>query len=232
MREEFTSIASHELKTPITSIKMQIQMAKHRLTTDKEQADINKQMRALQVAERQIDKLTELVDDLLDVSRIQSGKMSYYFEKMNFAEMFDDVVDRFAQQLASSKNDLKLYIDEKIEGYWDRTRLEQVMVNLISNAIKYAPGTPIVVFGRQSGNRVIVSIQDFGPGIPSDRQGLIFKRFERLGQSRSVGGLGLGLFISKEIINAHGGQIEMKSSADEGATFIVTLPLDSRIFQN
>jgi hypothetical protein len=123
---------------------------------------------------------------------------------------------------------LKGFIDESLEGHWDRMRMEQVMVNLISNAVKYAPGSPVVVFAKRDGDRALITVQDFGPGIPADLLGKIFERFERLGQTRNVGGLGLGLYITRQIVTAHGGTIELRPS-EIGSTFAIVLPLDSRL---
>lgn len=224
-RDEFLSIASHELKTPVTGLKMQVQLTKMRL--NKGVVDIEKQIQALTSAEAQIDRLTRLIDDLLDISRIQAGKLSYHFEKLNFALLYNEVLESLGGPLAASAG-LSSFIDEELEGYWDRVRLGQVLVNLISNALKYAPGSKIVVFAKQDGPYALISVQDYGPGIALEKRGKIFERFERLGQDRNVGGLGLGLYICKQIITAHGGRIEMKNSPGQGATFVFKIPLDAR----
>jgi len=228
-RDEFLSIASHELKTPITSIKMQIQMAQHRAATSgRASFDFDKLDKALAVTVGQVERLTQLIDDLLDISRIQAGKLSYDFEKTNFSAILNEVLEGFGQQLSVSKSDVKLYVDEELDGYWDRNRLEQVLVNLISNAAKYAVGSSIVIFAKRDGAKALISVQDFGPGIPKQKRGKIFERFERLGQSRNISGLGLGLYISKQIVLAHGGTIHLKPGEEKGATFVVSLPIDSR----
>lgn len=228
-RDEFISIASHELKTPITGMKMQVQMAKLRLTQPKNGViDIPRQIKALEVADSQLDRLTQLIEDLLDISRIQAGKLSYNFELTSFSEMFHELLDSFAPQLAAAECEMKIYIDPQLEGYWDRLRLEQVISNLISNAIKYAPGAPIVVFAKRNDNKALITVQDFGPGIPENQRGKIFERFERLGQTRNVGGLGLGLYISRQIIVAHGGTLTLRGGSDNGSTFVISVPLDSR----
>jgi PAS domain S-box-containing protein len=230
-RDEFLSIASHELKTPITGIKMQMQMALMRLTSPKSEGiDIAKQVKALQTCEGQLNRLTQLIDDLLDVSRIQAGKLDYNFELTNFSEILNEVLEGFSGQLAKANTEVKTFVDEDLQGYWDRTRLEQVLINIVSNALKYAPGSAIVVFAKQDEQSAVISIQDFGPGIPEKERSKIFGRFERLGQTRNVGGLGLGLYISRQIVTAHGGRLELKSSSDPGTTFIFTLPLDARPF--
>jgi signal transduction histidine kinase len=172
--------------------------------------------------------LTQLIDDLLDVSRIQAGRLNYNFEKMNFAEMFNEVVEAYSQQMALTNTEVKSYVDAKLEGYWDRSRLEQVMVNLLSNALKYAPGSPVVVFAKRDGDFAVVTVQDFGPGIPEHQRAKMFGRFERLGQNRNIGGLGLGLFISRQIILAHKGSLELKPGSSIGTTFMFRIPLDSR----
>jgi PAS domain S-box-containing protein len=225
-RDEFLSIASHELKTPITSIKMQIQMVQlriHRSKTDV--VDIPKLNKALDVTMGQITRLTQLIDDLLDISRIQAGKMTYTFETFNFSQMLDEILEGFSHLGPQDKNPIKVFVDPELEGCWDRMRIEQILVNLISNAFKYAPGSSIVIYAKEDGPNAIFSVQDFGPGIPKENRGKIFERFERLGQSSNVAGLGLGLYISKQIALAHQGKIELKSGEEIGSHFLITLPL-------
>lgn len=229
-RDEFLSIASHELKTPITSIKMQLQMAQNRLNISKGQdIDVDKLTKGLTVASNQVERLTQLIDDLLDITKIQAGKLTYTFEPVNFSILLNEVLEGFSHQLSISKSHLNKYVDESLEGVWDRMRIEQVLVNLIANACKYAKGSQIVIFAKRQNDKAIITVQDFGPGIPKDQRGKIFERFERLGQSKNVAGLGLGLYISKQIVIAHGGALELKPNEEIGATFMITLPIDSRI---
>jgi signal transduction histidine kinase len=224
MRDEFLSIASHELKTPITSIKLQLQASQIRLKNQKDNIfETEKVFKSLQVTVNQVNKLTRLIDDLLDMSRIHSGKLSYTFAKMNFSELLDEILPNFNEIISTSL--IKTNVDTKLEGYWDRLRIEQVIVNLITNAHKYAPETEIIISANRIGENAVISVQDFGPGIPDDFHHKIFERFERLGQTKTIGGLGLGLYISKQVVLAHGGTIEFKSGAQSGATFLITLPL-------
>jgi PAS domain S-box-containing protein len=227
-RDEFLSIASHELKTPITTIKMHLQMTQHRIMSGKE-LDITKLGKSLKVTVSQVERLTHLIDDLLDISRIQAGKLVYSHEPVNVSDLVEDIVEGFGHQLDTSQNTVKTYIDEELVGEWDRTRIEQVIVNLISNAIKYAPGSQIVIFAKRDEDNAIISVQDFGPGIPKEMLGKIFQRFERLGQSTNISGLGLGLFICKQVIAAHSGTINLKSKDEQGATFEIVLPLHPRL---
>lgn len=229
-RDEFLSIASHELKTPITSIKMQLQMAHNRLDiSNGKSIDVTKLTKGVVTTLGQVERLTNLIDDLLDITRIEAGKLTYTFEPVNFSDMLNEVLDGFSEQFSNSNNQLKTYVDESLEGIWDRTRIEQVLVNLISNACKYAGGSKIIIFAKRQDNKAIISVQDYGPGIPKEKRAKIFERFERLGQPNNIAGLGLGLFISKKIVTAHGGKIELKPNDEIGVTFIITLPIDSSV---
>ncbi|MGZ6370575.1 MAG: ATP-binding protein [Bdellovibrionota bacterium] len=224
-RDEFLSIASHELKTPITSLKLQLQMARRSLTRDRAPELAEK---PLSSSSRQIDRLTALVEDLLDVSRIQAGKMAFEFEKMSLSDTIREVVERHAEQIASVHSQVELHLDESITGIWDRFRIEQVLVNLLTNAIKYAPGKPIEITTRMDNGQAVLEVSDQGPGIDPAREGRIFERFERATSARNISGLGLGLFIARQITLAHHGDIRVHSEQGKGTTFTLQLPMDSK----
>jgi len=223
-KDEFISIASHELKTPITSLKAALQMAERTTLKNEEQ----KQTRDfVQKAIRQVDKLIELIKDLLDVTKIQAGKLE--LRKTNFmlseliAECFEEI------QSNSPRHQLILEGDPVIEIHADRNRMEQVIVNLLSNAIKYSPDAEkVVVTVIKSDDTVKISITDFGIGIPKDKLQFLFDRFYRVDEnSQRYAGLGLGLYICAEIIKRHKGEIHIESEEGKGSTFWFTIPVVS-----
>lgn len=225
-RDEFLIIASHELKTPITSLKLQLQMLSRRVRSSENilhEAMILSNSLASSV--KQVDRITELVEHLLDVARIQAGKLFINTEKFDLSELVNDLVDRFRELFIEAKCPLELHIEPKIEGVWDRIRIEQVFVNIFSNSIKYAPGKPISISLIRSSDRVKFIVKDQGEGIAPEKQSKIFERFERAISFRNISGLGIGLFISKQIVEAHRGNISVESKLGDGAAFTVDLPL-------
>jgi len=217
-RDEFLSIASHELRTPLTALQLQIETLRDCVR------ELDRDAIAKRVAksERQIGRLGKLIANLLDVSRIVSGRLQLELEDFDAAEAVREVADRFTEEAGRAGCHLELST-EPAPGRWDRVRLEQVVTNLLSNAIKYAPGAPIqieVVAGETT--RLIV--QDHGIGIAAEDLTRIFGRFERAAPTRHYGGLGMGLFIAQQIVQAHGGSIHAVSSPGRGARFTVELP--------
>jgi signal transduction histidine kinase len=169
--------------------------------------------------------LTRLTEDLLDVTRIRAGKLSFTFEELSVEELLAEVTDRFSDQLEEAGCSLEVELTPGLRAVWDRSRVEQVLVNLISNAIKYAPGGPIRIRIGAEGDVVQLVVRDSGPGIHKDRQAKVFERFERATSARNISGLGLGLFIASEIVKGHQGSIRVESTEGQGAAFIVQLPL-------
>ena len=220
-KDEFLGIASHELKTPITSMKASLQILDK---LSQVEFDPSKIRPFIDMANKQVRKLTEIVDDLLDVTKIQSGKMQLNTSQYFFQDSVQDCINDMQQytqghQLIIQKNDA-------VKVVADRTRIEQVMINFLSNAIKYSPGKDKVVINiEKTGSKIKFSVTDFGIGIPHDKQAFIFDRFFRVHESsQSFSGLGLGLYISAEIINRHKGQVGMRSEEGKGSTFWFTLP--------
>lgn len=218
-RDEFLSIASHELKTPITSLKLQLQMVKRRLMPSEEKIGTG-----IIQALRHVDRLTELVDKLLDVSKIQQGKMNFDFHEVEVHTLIDEVIERLSDVAKSAGSQIEASCPNHLLANWDRSRIDQVLVNLLSNAIKYAPGTLVSLNVTSIDDEVKISIKDGGKGIPEENLEKIFERFERTGASKNVSGLGLGLYIVKQIVLGHKGTIEVKSEMNRGAEFIITLP--------
>jgi signal transduction histidine kinase/HAMP domain-containing protein len=228
-REDFLSIVSHELNTPLTSLKLQIQMARQKVDRA-ERLDWPRDAiaRALSISENQITRLSRLVEDLLDVARIKAGRLTFAFDRLNLSDTVQGVVGRFADQLNETGNLVTTQIEEDIVGLFDQTRIEQLVDNLLTNAMKHASGKPVKVSLGSANQIATLVVEDQGPGIAEDKQPTIFERFERGGSERSVDGLGLGLFIAKEIAGGQGGSIRVQSRLGEGARFIVELPLSER----
>ncbi|WP_295716227.1 CheR family methyltransferase [Mucilaginibacter sp.] len=220
-KDEFISIASHELKTPVTSLKAILQIIER--TTIK-----NEEMKSLhafvQKANKQIDKLTELIKDLLDVTQIQAGKLELKKTNFNLGELLDECKEEL--QTGSTKHQIIFEGDPNIKIRADRNRLEQVVINLISNAIKYSPDRDkVIIKAEKTAEGIKIAITDFGIGIRAEKIPLLFDRFYRVDEiSQRYAGLGLGLFISAEIIKQHRGHIYVDSEVGKGSTFWFVIP--------
>jgi signal transduction histidine kinase len=229
-RDEFISIASHELKTPLTALKLRLGSAiriGERLAADDGQAE--KLTRALAASSTTADRLGGLVDDLLDVSRLTAGRLALRIERVDIVELLRDVVARMRDQAAEIGSSIDLLPAAPVVGSWDRSRLEQVLTNLISNAIKYGMGKPIALAVETVGDRVRVSVKDGGMGIPRADHSRVFQAFERLPTAERVGGLGLGLYIGRQIALAHGGTLTVESDPSAGSTFTLELPRETPV---
>jgi PAS domain S-box-containing protein len=220
LRDDFLAIASHELKTPLTPLKLQIA----RLRRDAS-ADVAAK---LAVADRQVDRLTRLVNQLLDVSRISGGRLALEPEDMDLAELLRDIATERDAELKRSGSELHLVAPAELRGMWDPLRMDQVITNLLSNAIKYGGGRPIelTLRGDPDGalGQVELVVSDGGIGIDPAHQARIFDRFERAVSTRHFGGFGLGLWIVREIVEASGGRVDVSSALGKGARFRVILP--------
>jgi signal transduction histidine kinase len=229
-RDDFLSSASHELKTPVTSLKMQLQMTRRAVKPSQSLAPPPEKLaRTLDLCCRQVDRLTALVDDLLDVSRIASGKMTFSFEAVDLAGLLAEAADQFKDQFKQAGCTLAATYPEKLALVCDSFRIEQVVVNLLTNAIKYGAGSAIGMYATQlEDGGVSIRVTDQGMGIAADKIALVFDRFERAISHKNVSGLGLGLYICKQIIDAHHGSITVRSTLGVGSTFEVRLPADPR----
>ncbi|HEY4394335.1 MAG TPA: MASE1 domain-containing protein [Polyangia bacterium] len=229
-RDEFISIASHELKTPLTALKLRLGSALRlgeRLMAASD-PEAGKMARALATSGATADRLGALVDDLLDVSRLTAGRLALRIERVELGELLREVVARLHDQAEEVGSAIELTIAAPIVGAWDRGRLEQLVTNLLSNAIKYGLGKPIAVSADVVAPHVRVRVHDAGIGIPRADQSRIFQAFERLPTAERVGGLGLGLYIGRQIAMAHGGTLTVESADGAGATFTLELPLEAR----
>ncbi|MCY1065191.1 AAA family ATPase [Nannocystis sp. RBIL2] len=226
LRDEFLMIASHELKTPLTSLQLHIQMIERRLRRNPSANLSPERIQAtLQVLNRQIARFGHLVNELLDVSRLHTGRLTLTFESVDLSSLIRELVARMAPQLAAAGCWTVLELDDAVVGYWDRSRLEQVLLNLLSNAMKYGKNRPIDVTVCKRPTSASISVRDHGIGIVEADQARIFDRFERAVSARNFGGLGLGLYLVRSIVTAHGGTVRVESKPNAGSTFIVELPL-------
>jgi signal transduction histidine kinase len=225
VRDDFIAIASHELRTPCTSMQLAVQ-ALSRKDAGKAEATSDPVRRFLGTIERQVANLNLLVDRLLDASLIAEGQLQLEPSEVDLADITRAAVGQLAEPLRVSGSGLTVDA-EPVIGHWDRVRLEQVAMNLIANAIKFGRGAPIEVVVRAEGSTATLAVRDRGIEIPLAEQARIFDRFARAVSSRHFGGFGLGLYISKAIVDAHGGSIEVTSRPEEGSTFVVRLPLAS-----
>ncbi|WP_437336705.1 sensor histidine kinase [Sorangium sp. So ce394] len=222
VRDDFLSVASHELRTPVTSLRLGIQALLRR----NGHAPDDRVGRALHRLDRQVQRLTRLIDDLLDVSQLHTGRLELHVEPVDLAEVVDEVVERLGERVAQSGSPLSVRAAPSIVGSWDRSRLEQVVSNLLDNALKFGAGKPIeITVARKDGAAELV-VQDQGIGIPASRLPYVFERFERAVSSRHFGGLGLGLHVVKTIVEALGGAVRVESRQGEGARFTVELPCE------
>jgi PAS domain S-box-containing protein len=222
LRDEWVSIASHELRTPLTTLQLRLKSL-HDALADRIDAPAR---RMLDSSLRQGSRLIDLLDNLLDVSRIATSRLVLARERFDLVEVGRELVEQFAEVAASAGVVLELRADGPVIGAWDRMRVAQILRNLVSNAIKYAPNAPVTVSILARDSLAVATVRDRGPGITASDLERIFGPFERATATGNFAGLGLGLFIARENAIAHGGNIHVNSSPDAGATFVVELPLD------
>lgn len=220
-RDEFISIASHEIKTPLTSIKGFVQLIRRRVKpTDSPQI-----YEYVDKIENQVGQLTKLITNLLDVTRIEAGKLVYSFEELDIREVIEEVCE--VCQAATPTHTIIIDSHDPVAVVADRERISQVLMNLVTNAIKYSPEADQVIVRITEGiNEVMIGVQDFGRGLTKEAQAKIFQRYYRVQNTDldTLPSLGLGLYLSSQIIKAHRGKIEVKSRVNHGSTFSFTLP--------
>jgi PAS domain S-box-containing protein len=228
-RDEFMSIASHELKTPISSLKLQTQgMNRAIAKNDATAFSPDRVLKLVKQTERQIGRLSRLVDDMLDVARINTGKLTVVKLPSDLCRLLRETTERFRPQFEAANISFEVSCHAPAAwGEVDRDRIEQVLVNLLTNALRYGNSQPVHVQMTEDGQMARISVEDRGRGIAEEHHVRVFERFERAISANEVSGLGLGLFISRQIVEAHGGRIWVESNPGDGSTFTFELPLMS-----
>lgn len=229
LRDEFLSVAGHELRTPLTALQLQLQSLDAAFARGQVVAEPSRWEPRVHKTVGHAHRLQRLIDDLLDVSRITSGRLNLEREPTDLGELAREVADRYMPDAHRTGSTLTVETKGITEGNWDRARLDQVLTNLLSNAVKYGAGKPIHVgvFGPDNGDaRVRIVVRDEGIGIEPSAQARIFGRFERAVSERHYGGFGLGLWIVRELVEAHGGHVHFESEPGRGSTFFVELPTE------
>ncbi|MCX4242851.1 sensor histidine kinase [Paraliomyxa miuraensis] len=218
IRDELLSIASHEIRGPMTSLHLAVQLLRAGHIPPHAQAS------TLDLIEREGQRLSRLVDELLDVGRIRAGTLRFEFEDVDLGEVVHDVTSRLGLELARAGSALVLELEDRVRGVWDRRRLDQIVTNLLSNAIKFGLGRPITVSVSTRDELAILVVSDQGMGMTAEVRARIFRPFERGVPVRHYGGLGLGLYIVKTLVDGFGGHISVESTLGTGSRFTVELP--------
>jgi PAS domain S-box-containing protein len=222
VRDEFVAVAAHELNTPLTALGLQVQRL-DRVGTDGalSQEEVLRRSRQMQ---RSVQRLSRLVGELMDVTRIASGRLELRREPVDLRTLVEGVLEQLAGPAVQAGCALQLSGPQTLHGNWDPLRLEQVTMNLVSNALKFGAGHPVELTLSEDAGTAQLVVRDHGPGIPESEHRRIFERFERAVSTRHHGGLGLGLWISRQIVLSHGGDVHVVSVPGQGAAFTVTLP--------
>jgi signal transduction histidine kinase len=223
-RDEFLSVASHELKTPLTSLGLRLHALARAIDADPDSSLARRHGREVAAMKRQVTRLAELIDGLLDVSRISTGRLRIHREPVDLPALVQEMAARFVPEAERAGSALDVRYSEPFVGSWDRLRMEQVVSNLLSNALKYGAGRPVHVHVEAVDGRARLWVRDEGIGIDADSHARIFQKFERAVSERHYGGLGLGLYVVRTLVEAMGGTIRVESRPGEGATFCVELP--------
>ena len=217
---ELIGVASHDLGNPLNA--MQLLLARLRRVDPAREPERVRE--GLMAAMRHGQRLGQLLHNLLDLSRLSSGKLALEVARVDMAELVREVVDRHSEQAAEAGCPLRVEVEPQLEGWWDPLRVERVVTNLLSNAMKFGRGRPVEVHLTQVAGRVQLTVRDHGVGIPPEAQRRIFERFEREKSAGTHAGFGLGLYIVRQLVEAHGGTIRVQSTPGDGAAFIVELP--------
>jgi signal transduction histidine kinase len=231
MRDDFMSLVAHELRTPLNTLFLETQMRSLQLKRGNLPAFNPEQMgNMIKRDERQIKAMIRLIDDMLDVSRMKSGTLSIRPGKVELMGLLERVVNDLSLQAAAAGSTLQLTTHEPVEGWWDEFRIEQVIVNLLTNALRYGGGGTVElsvhkVGCKVCGSKVRIDVRDHGKGIAPDFIDRIFEPYERGARSGEPKGLGLGLYISRQLASSHGGELTVQSTPGQGATFSLLLPL-------
>lgn len=225
-RDEFLSIASHELKTPLTSMLLQTQHALHSIrNVSLAHFSIESLLKMLESVENQTKRLSKMINDFLNISLINTGNLQLEYDEVDLNKLVQDVINEFSPKIKEEEYILTYFQEDKITGLWDKVRIEQVVSNILSNALKYGSGKPIEITVRSNYSKAQVIIKDHGIGVPKDKQKKVFQLFERGVPQEEYKGLGVGLFITREIVRAHQGELTFSSKPRHGSVFTINLPI-------
>jgi PAS domain S-box-containing protein len=221
LRDEFLAIASHELRTPLSTLVLRLGL----LERHAENGDLPQVQSSVKRATDQTERMRRLVDRLLDVSQLASGRLKLELETGDLGEIVQEAIGRFSEDASNAQCELRLTAAKGVHARVDKFRLDEAVGNVISNAIKYGAGKPINVELKAKDGKAMIAVQDRGIGIPVEDLSRIFGRFERTTISHNYGGLGLGLYIANQVIEQHGGSIRAESRSGGGARIVIELPL-------
>ena len=230
MRDDFMSMVSHELRTPLNTLYLETQVRKLHLGKGNTAHFSPERLPAMiERDQRQIQNMVRLIDDMLDVTRMRSGSLSIQPKPVDLVALARGVIENLTQQAEAAGSPIGFDAPSAVHGQWDDFRIEQVITNLLTNALRYGGGKPVQVHVGASHDWAQVIVRDHGMGIAPEDQARIFEQFERTEASRKrAAGLGLGLYITRQIVEAHGGRVELQSAAGAGSTFRVNLPMPGR----
>jgi PAS domain S-box-containing protein len=220
MRDEFLAVASHELRTPLSTLVLRLGLLERHAA----KGDLEQVQPSVRRAQDQAERIGNLVDRLLDVSQLASGRLKLDLAPCDLSEIAKDVTERLSEQASTAGSELRLSVSAGISARADKFRLEEALSNVISNAIKYGSGRPIDIQLKTKDAKAIMTVQDRGIGIPAEDLSRIFGRFERTAVSRNYGGLGLGLYIASQIVEQHGGTIRAENRSSGGTSFVIEIP--------
>lgn len=227
-RLDFLSVASHELRTPITTLALKFEVLKALCIASEFKNDPEMVKRNIDSCVKHLKRLSALVDDLLDITRLESGKLKLNCVEVDLEVLIREFTESLYAQLVESGCKLELKLEKNVLCYCDPCRIEQLVSNLLSNAMKYGKGGPIIVSLTNQDHQACIKVQDFGVGIKREDHSRVFERFERVKTDYNINGLGLGLFISKQIVEAHSGSMNVESGPEKGSMFKILLPLTSK----
>lgn len=220
MRDEFLAIASHELRTPLSTLVLRLGLLERHAA----KGDIEQVQPSVRRAQDQAERIGRLVDRLLDVSQLASGRLKLDLAPCDLGEIINDVAERLSEQASNAGSEIRLAIGSGIVALADKFRLDEALSNVVSNAIKYGAGRPIDVQLETRDAKAVLVVEDRGIGIPAEDLSRIFGRFERTSVSRNYGGLGLGLYIASQIVEQHKGSITAENRTSGGTRFVIELP--------
>ena len=228
-RDDFMSIAGMQVRTPLAALQLRLQTTLRGLSKEPPTPGNMRLRERLQKALESGERLERLVAELLDVSRVTAGRLTLELQDLDLIELVEGIVASLTEQAAKAESEIRFSHEGAVYGRWDRARLEQVVSNLLTNALKYGRGKPVEIEVERDNRCAVVRVRDFGIGIEPVDQIRIFERFERAVSDKHFGGLGLGLWIARQVVEASGGSISVESSLGQGSLFTVKVPIDPAV---